>query len=112
VDAHHAVTRVLRLAFEVLDGRRSPLQLVPHFAPEPLRYWRATSGQRTTRAPVRRGRMRLCMPRSGAAEVAVTCEVDGAIRALAARFERIDGRWRCTAVRLLRGTARTRPRRP
>jgi hypothetical protein len=35
------------------------------------------------------------------AEAAVTCQVDGAYRALAARFEHTDGRWRCTAVRLL-----------
>jgi hypothetical protein len=45
--------------------------------------------------------MRLCMPRQGVAEIAMTCHVDGAFRALAARFERTDGRWRCTAVRLL-----------
>lgn len=103
VDTHHAVTRILRLAVEVLDGRRSPAQLVPHFAPGPLRYWRARTGQRTSRVPVRRGRIRLCVPRPGVAEIAATCEVDGAFRALAARFERTDGRWRCTAVRLLDG---------
>jgi Family of unknown function (DUF6459) len=107
VDAHHAVTRILRLALEVLDGRRSPLQLEAHFAAEPLRYWRATTGQRLTRTPVRRGRMRLCMPRSDVAEIAVPCEVDGSVRALAARFERTDGRWRCTAVRLLSAAGRT-----
>jgi hypothetical protein len=101
VDAHHAAVRILRLAFEVLNGKRSPLQLAPHFAPRPLRYWRAATGQRGTRAPVRHGRIRLCMPRSGVAEVAVTCRVDRAYRALAARFEHTDGRWCCTAVRLL-----------
>jgi hypothetical protein len=45
--------------------------------------------------------MRLCMPRPGVAEIAVTCRLDDTFRALAARFERTDGRWRCTAVRLL-----------
>jgi uncharacterized protein DUF6459 len=100
-DAHRAATRILRLAFEVLDGKRAPMQLAPHFAPRPLRYWRAATGQRATRVPVRHGRIRLCTPRSGVAEVAVTCRVDGTYRALAARFERADGRWRCTAVRLL-----------
>jgi hypothetical protein len=101
VDAHHAATRVLRLALEVLDGKRSPLQLAPYFAPRPLRYWRAAMGQRVARAPARHGRIRLCMPCSGVAEVAVTCRVDGTFRALAARFEHTDDRWRCTAVRLL-----------
>jgi Family of unknown function (DUF6459) len=103
VDAHHGATRILRLALEVLAGRRSHVQLAPHFAPEPLRYWRALLGQRLSRTPVRRGRMHLCMPRSGVAEIAVPCEIDGAVRALAARFERTDGHWHCTAVRLLRG---------
>jgi hypothetical protein len=101
VEAHHAATRILRLALEVLDGKRSPLQLGPHFAPRPLRYWRAAAGQRVTRTPARHGRVRLCMPRSGVAETAVTCRMDGTFRALAARFEYADGRWRCTAVRLL-----------
>jgi hypothetical protein len=101
VDAHHAVTRILRLALEVLDGRRPAAQLAPHFAPEPLRYWRAAVGQRTGRTPARCGRPRLCLPRSGAAEVAATCQVDDRFRAIAARFERTDGgRWRCTALRL------------
>ncbi|GAA5112040.1 Rv3235 family protein [Pseudonocardia adelaidensis] len=101
LDAHRAATRILRLALEVLDGKRAPMQLEPHFAPRPLRYWRAATGQRVTRAPVRHGRIRLCTPCPGVAEVAVTCRVDGTYRALAARLERADGRWRCTAVRLL-----------
>jgi hypothetical protein len=100
VDAHHAATRILRLALEVLDGSRPPTQLRTHFAAAPLRYWRATTGQRTARTRARCGRLRLCLPCSGVAEVAVTCLVDGRHRALAARFERHDGRWCCTAVRL------------
>ena len=100
VDAHRAITRVVRLALEVLDGRRPPAQLTSHFAPGPLRYWRAATGQRTARAPARCGRLRLCLPRTGVAEVAVTCELDGRFRALAARFEHAGGRWRCTALRL------------
>ncbi|TQM15135.1 hypothetical protein FB558_1917 [Pseudonocardia kunmingensis] len=100
VDAHLAATRILRLALEVLDGRRPPAQLRTHFADAPLRYWRAAAGRRTARAPARCGRLRLCLPRSGVAEVAVTCVVDGRHRALAARFERHDGRWWCTAVRM------------
>jgi hypothetical protein len=101
VEAHHAATRILRLALEVLDGRRSPLQLAPHFAPRALRYWRAITGQRTARSPARHGRIRLCMPCPGVAEIAVTCRIDGAHRALAARFEHADDRWRCTTVRIL-----------
>jgi hypothetical protein len=101
VEAHRAATRILRLALEVFDGRRAAVQLAAHFTPRAMRYWRAATGQRTTRTRTRHGRIRLCLPRPGAAEVAATCQVDGAVRALAARFEREDGRWRCTAVRLI-----------
>jgi hypothetical protein len=45
--------------------------------------------------------MRLCLPRSGVAEVAVTCELDGRVRALAARFEHRRAGWCCTVLRLL-----------
>jgi hypothetical protein len=41
------------------------------------------------------------MPRPGVAEIAVTCRIDGVYRALAARFEHADERWRCTTVRIL-----------
>jgi hypothetical protein len=44
--------------------------------------------------------MRVCVPRSGVAEVAVTCEIDGRPRALAARFDRRHTAWTCTALRL------------
>jgi len=102
-EAHHAVARVLRLALEVLDGRRLPAHLSPHFEEPVLRYWRVATQQRRVRSPARFTRMRLCLPRSGVAEVAVTCDIDGRSRALAARFERGEdprAGWRCTTLRL------------
>jgi hypothetical protein len=101
VEAHRAASHILRRALEVLDGRRPPAQLAPYFAPRPLRYWRAAAAQHAPRSRTRHGRLRICLPRTGVAEIATTCHVDGAIRALAARFEHTDGRWRCTVVRLI-----------
>jgi hypothetical protein len=100
IEARHAITRQLRTALEVFDGRRPPAHIADQVAPSVLRYWRAAAQQRHPRRPARFTRIRLCLPRSGVAEVAVTCDVDGRVRALAARFERIRGRWLCTALRL------------
>lgn len=92
----------LRLAMEVLDGRRPPAHLHHHFAPAALRYWRVAAGQRRFRSPARLRRVLLCLPRAGAAEVSAVCDIDGRVRALAARFEQTGtgGPWRCTALRL------------
>lgn len=97
-----ALSGPLRLAMEVLDGRRPPAHLTHHFAPAPMRYWRVASQQRRFRAPSRMLRVLLCLPRAGAAEISAVCEIDGRVRALAARFEQRDagGPWRCTALRL------------
>lgn len=99
-EAHRAVTHVLRLALEVFDGRRPLAHLAGHVEPSVLRYWRAATQQRRVRAPARFSRIRLCLPRSSIAEVAVTCDVDGRPRAVAARFERRRAGWRCTTLRL------------
>jgi hypothetical protein len=92
----------LRLAMEVLDGRRPPAHLTHHFDPAAMRYWRVAAGQRRFRAPARVRRVLLCLPRAGAAEISAVCDIDGRVRALAARFEqrRAGEPWRCTALRL------------
>ena len=99
-DAHLAVSRILRLALEVLDRRRPATQLDRHFAPAPLRCWRVAVRQHRPHSRVRPGRMRLCIPQPGVAEVALPCGIDGRVRALAARFEKTTAGWRCTAIRL------------
>jgi hypothetical protein len=100
IEARHAITRQLRTALEVFDGRRPAAHIADQVTPSVLRYWRAAAQQRHPRRPARFTRIRLCLPRSGVAEVAVTCDIDGRARALAARFERSRGRWLCTALRL------------
>jgi hypothetical protein len=99
-ETHRVLARHLRTALEVLDGHRPIAQLADLFAPPALRYWLTATRQHRGPGPARFIRMRLCLPRSGVAEVAVTVEIDGRPRALAARFERRGTRWLCTAVRL------------
>lgn len=105
-EARAAVGRVLRLAGEVLDGRRPESHLAGHTDAAVLRYWRAVTRMRRVAGPhrpappVRFGPIRLMHPTDGVAEVAVVAEVAGRPRALAARFDLADGQWRWTAARL------------
>ncbi|OLT15742.1 hypothetical protein BJF78_15975 [Pseudonocardia sp. CNS-139] len=99
-EVYHDLARILRIALEVLDHRRPLLQLDGHFAAAPLRCWRVATMRRRPRTPAELRRMRMCIPRPGVAEVAVAADVDGRVRALAARFERAHTGWRCTDVRL------------
>jgi hypothetical protein len=99
-DARVVVVRALRLACEVLDGRRPFAHLAAHAEPVVLRYWRAAAATRRSASPTRIGHPHLQHPCDGAAEVATALVVGGRPRALAARFDLVDGRWRWTAVRL------------
>jgi hypothetical protein len=101
-EVRRALAGTVRLALEVLDGRRPPAQLSRQFDAAARRYLSAAAGQRRVRTPARVVRMLLCTPRPGAAEVAAVCDIDGRVRALAARFERArpGATWRCTALRL------------
>lgn len=103
-EAAAAVTRILRLGLEVLDGRRPLDHLGRHLGPAALRYWRAA----TTDTPIRHAASRLHRvvlghPCPDVTEVAAVCVVRGRTRALAARFEATGAgppRWRCTVLRL------------
>jgi hypothetical protein len=97
-----ALAGTVRLALEVLDGRRPQAHLGRHFDAAALRYWSVATHRRRVRAPARVVRILLCLPRPGAAEVTAVCDIDGRVRALAARFEQRDpaAAWRCTALRL------------
>ena len=124
-DLRRHIERVLRLALEVLDGRRPLAQLTPHLAPSTVRYMRAAlAGRPPLREPSRMTSLHLGRPRTGVAEVAVVYRRGRRARALAARFERArpDGapvrvprttagrpdafavdrpEWRCVTLRLL-----------
>jgi Family of unknown function (DUF6459) len=89
-DLRRHVERVLRLALEVLDGRRPLTQLTPHLTPSTVRYMRAAlAGRPPLREPSRMTSLRLGRPHTGVAEVAVVYRRGPRARALAARFERV-----------------------
>lgn len=108
--------QALRLTLEVLDGRRPCGQLGGLVEPAVRRYVAAAAAHRAAGRPAPSARLRslrLDQPRPGVAEVAAVCELGGRIRAIAARFELLDGPaarfelrdgpvagWRCTALRL------------
>lgn len=97
------LTELLRVALEVLDGRRPPAQLATGFTERTLRYWRAAAGMHPRSAtPSRLIRVVLRRPHARVAEVVAVVNVAGRHRALPARFDRgTDDAWRCTDVRLL-----------
>jgi hypothetical protein len=101
----HRAQQVLRLALEVLGGRRPAAHLAGQLAPAALRYLRAAEARRPPgSAPGRLTSLRLCRPHPRAAEVAAVYRLDGRARALAARFERCGddpGDWRCVVLRLV-----------
>jgi hypothetical protein len=96
-----AVGSTLRLAIEVLDGRRTPDQLEARLDPSPLGYWRAEAARKRSGSASRVLRVRVLLPHPDAAEVAAVCRIDGRVRALAARFERRGSAWCCTVLRLV-----------
>jgi hypothetical protein len=50
--------------------------------------------------PLLIGRVRVCEPVDGVAEVSAVARRAGRAHAVAARLEGIDGRWRCTALQI------------
>ena len=87
-DLRRHIGRVLRLALEVLDGRRPLTQLTPYLTPSTVRYMRAAlAGRPPLREPSRMTSLHLGRPRTGVAEVAVVYRRGRRTRALAARFE-------------------------
>jgi hypothetical protein len=98
--ARRAVSSTLLLAIEVLDGHRTPDQLEARLDPSPLGYWRAEAARKRSGAASRVLRLRVFLPHADAAEVAAVCQIDGRVRALAARFERRGPAWCCTVLRL------------
>ncbi len=94
---------VVLLALEVLAGRRPVVQLRAVTTPG---LFASLAGGRRPRwcadgtAPLALGRMHVCEPVDGVAEVSVVARRGGRAHAVAARLEGLDGRWRCTALQI------------
>ncbi|MCU1617336.1 MAG: hypothetical protein JWO98_4876 [Frankiales bacterium] len=102
-DPRDAGRRVLTTVLEVLAGRRPVAQLGRLTAPGVLAALAA--GRRPGwcsqgTAPIVLGRVHVCEPVDGVAEVSAVAHRAGRAHAVAARLEGLDGRWRCTAVRI------------
>ena len=94
---------VLLLALEVFMERRPVTQLRPVTTPRLLA---ALAGGRrpawcaSGSAPLVLGRVHVCEPVDGVAEISAVARRSGRAHAVAARLEGIDGRWRCTALQV------------
>jgi hypothetical protein len=102
-DAGPTGRRLITLTLEALAGRRPLAQLQPLTSPG---VFAALSGGRRPRwcidgtAPLLVGRVHVCEPVDGVAEVSAVARRAGRAHAVAARLEGIDGRWRCTALQI------------
>ena len=94
---------IVLLALEVMAGRRPVTQLRGVTTPG---LFASVSGGRRPRwcadgtAPLVLGRVHVCEPVDGVAEVSVVARRAGHAHAVAARLEGLDGRWRCTALQI------------
>jgi hypothetical protein len=101
--AGETARRLVTSTLEALTGRRPLAQLQPLTSPG---VYAALSAGRRPRwcgeggAPVIVGRIRVCEPVDGVAEVSAVAHRSGRAHAVAARLEGIDGRWRCTALQI------------
>ncbi|MEU7531521.1 Rv3235 family protein [Saccharothrix sp. NPDC042600] len=90
---HHLMTAVV----EAVDGRRPLRQLADHLTPPAAAELGRALGQ-----GARLNRMRVCRVTPEVTELsAVVSTRTGRVRALAARMEWTNNRWRCTAFHLL-----------
>jgi hypothetical protein len=94
---------VVLLALEVMGGRRPLTQL--RTLTTPGLFAALASGRRPrwcadSTAPLVLGRVHVCEPVDGVAEISVVARRAGRAHAVAARLEGLDGRWRCTALQI------------
>jgi hypothetical protein len=102
-DAGHAGRSLITCVLEALAGRRPLAQLQPMTS---VGVFAALAGGRRPgwcaggTAPLLVGRVHVCEPVDGVAEVSAVARRGGRAHAVAARLEGIDGRWRCTALQI------------
>jgi Family of unknown function (DUF6459) len=102
-DPHQSGRRLLTVALEALAGRRPLAQVQPLTSPG---VYTALASRGRPRwcaegtAPLVLGRVHVCEPVDGVAEITAVAHRSGRAHAIAARLEGIDGRWRCTALQI------------
>lgn len=105
-DLHGFATRFAQAVVEVIGGDRSVYQLMRWTTDEVYEdmYRRAGALQRTAGDP-RRPRLRaqvrsvhLSSPQPDVAEISIHVRLGHRSRAIAAKIEKVEGRWRCSAI--------------
>ncbi len=102
-DPAAAGRQLITVALEALSGRR-PLAQLQRLTTPPV-FTALATGRRPrwcerSTSPLVVGRVRVCEPVDGVAEVSAVARRDGRAHAVAARLEGLDGRWRCTALQV------------
>ena len=93
------VNRLLNAVLEAYDGRRPVPQIRALVAPS---VYASLSGSRLPRPRHRAHGLHACSPAEGVIEACTRVEAAGRAYALAARFVRDGGRWRCVRFSLLK----------
>jgi hypothetical protein len=102
-DPHAFGRRLLIGVFEALGGHRTLPQLASHLS---QRVYAGLLGdlergsQTSWRTPPTIRSVRVCEPADGVAELAAVIQVGPRCRAVAARLEARDGRWRCVKLQV------------
>jgi hypothetical protein len=102
-DPRAAGRRLITTTLEVLSGRRPLAQLQPltsHGVFAALSAGRRPHWCGQPGGPLVVGRVHVCEPVDGVAEISAIAHRGGRAHAIAARLEGIDGRWRCTALQV------------
>ncbi len=95
--------RLLVAALEVMAGRRSPHQLTAHLSSGVFAGLVSDldrPGRRGWAGPATLRSMRVCEPADGVAELSAVVQTGTRFRAIAARLEGLDGRWRCVRLQI------------
>jgi hypothetical protein len=95
--------RLLVAVLEAMAGRRAPHQLAPHLSQGVFGGLVADlerPGRRVWAQPAVLRSVRVCEPADGVAEVSAVVQTGARFRAIAARLEGLDGRWRCVRLQI------------
>jgi len=98
-EIHRWISTYIMSVVEVLTGRRQPAQLIERTHRVIYQQLLRNIGMLKSVAKIRT--LHLTEPLDGICEATITIAVDGRVRAIAMRCEGVNGRWLCTALRLI-----------
>ncbi len=96
---HRWISTYIMSVVEVLTGRRQPAQLIERT--HRVIYQQLLKNIGTFKSVAKIRTLHLTEPLDGVCEATITIAVDGRVRAIAMRCEGVNGRWLCTALRVI-----------